>query len=106
MVIWNYDSDNYLFMTEFKDDAETALQLYKRIETFVEQKLKNKIKKIIEFKFSENAEKVSLIFDDQSAINVAQNELGLISITNHQKKEIVLAEQTKDCQLSFVHEID
>ena len=44
--VWNYDSDDYLFMTEFKNGDETALQLYKRTETFVEQKLKNKIKEI------------------------------------------------------------
>jgi len=104
--VWNYDSDNYLFMTEFKDDNETALQLYKRIENFVEQKLKNKIEKIIEFKFSDTARTVSIVFNDQSVMNVLPNRFGLISISNHQKKEIVLAKQTSECQLSFFHEID
>lgn len=104
--VWNYDSDNYLFMTEFKDDNETALQLYKRIENFVEQKLKNKIEKIIEFKFSNTARTVSIVFNDRSVMNVLPNRFGLISISNHQKKEIVLAKQTSECQLSFFHEID
>ncbi|NLG06132.1 MAG: hypothetical protein GX559_00325 [Candidatus Pacebacteria bacterium] len=102
---WNYDSDNYLFMSDFKDDKETAVQLYKRIETFVEQKLKNKIKKISAFKFSKTARAVSIVLDDQSIINVLPNSFGLISISNHQKKEIVLAKQTDDYQLSFFHEI-
>ena len=102
---WNYDSDNYLFMSDFKDDKETAVQLYKRIETFVEQKLKNKIKKISAFKFSKTARAVSIVLDDQSIINVLPNSFGLISISNHQKKEIILAKQTDDCQLSFFHEI-
>lgn len=104
--VWNYDSVDYLFMTEFKNDDETALQLYKRIATFVEQKLKNKIKNISEFRFSKTARTVSVIFNDRSIINVLPNRFGLISISNHQKKEIVLAKQTSDCQISFFHEMD
>lgn len=104
--VWNYDSNDYLFMTEFKNDDETALQLYKRIEIFVEQKLKNKIKNISEFRFSKTARTVSVVFNDKSIINVLPNRFGLVSISNHQKKEIVLAKQTNDCQISFFHEID
>jgi hypothetical protein len=104
--IWNYDSNDYLFMTEFKDDNETALQLYKRIEIFVEQKLKNKIKEITEFRFSKTAKTVSIIFNDQSVINVLPNRFGLISISNNKKKEITLAKQIDNCQIAFFHEID
>ncbi len=104
--VWNYDSDDYLFMIEFKNDNETALQLYKRIEIFVEEKLKNKIKNISDFRFSKTARTVSIVFNDQSIINVLPNRFGLISISDHQKKEIVLAKQTGDYQMSFFHEID
>ncbi|MPM34098.1 hypothetical protein SDC9_80679 [bioreactor metagenome] len=104
--VWNYDSDNYLFMTEFKNDDETPLQLYKRIEIFVEQKLKNRIKNISEFRFSKAARTVSIVFNDQSIINILPNRFGLISISDHQKKEIVLAKQTGDCEISFFHETD
>lgn len=104
--VWNYDSDDYLFMTEFKNGDETALQLYKRTETFVEQKLKNKIKEITEFKFSTTAKTVSIVFNDQSVINVLPNRFGLISISNNKKKEITLAKQTDNCQIAFFYEID
>ncbi len=104
--IWNYNSNDYLFMTEFKDNNETALQLYKRIEVFVEQKLKNKIKEITEFRFSKTAKTVSIIFNDQSVINVLPNRFGLISISNNKKKETTLAKQIDNCQIAFFHEID
>lgn len=104
--IWNYNSDNYLFISEFKDNDETALELYKRIEIFVEQKLKNKITAISKFEFSENAKTVSITFNDQSVINILPNKFGLISVSNHQKKEVVFAKQTDDSQIVFFHEVD
>ena len=104
--VWNYESDNYRFLTEFKNDNETALELYERIGSFVEQKLKNKIRSISGFKFNETAKTVSIIFNDQSIISVSANEFGLISVSNHQKKEAVLAKQQDNGQIAFFHEID
>lgn len=104
--VWNYESDNYKFLTEFKNDNETALELYERIGSFVEQKLKNKIRSISEFKFNETTKTVSIIFNDRSVINVLANKFGLISVSNYQKKEIILAKQTDYGQITFFHEID
>ena len=104
--VWNYESDSYKFLTEFKNENETAIELYERIGSFVEQKLKNNIRSISGFKFNETAKTVLMIFNDQSVINVLANEFGLISVSNYQKKEAVLAKQMDDHQIAFFHETD
>ena len=104
--VWSYESDNYEFLTEFKNDNETALELYERIIKFVEQELENKITSISEFKFTEKAGKVSIIFNDKSVLNVLPNKFGLISVSNNQKQEAIFAKQTKDSQMIFFQEVD
>ncbi|MFA6814651.1 MAG: hypothetical protein WCR60_03855 [Patescibacteria group bacterium] len=104
--VWHYENEDYQFLSDFKDDGETALELYERIGEFVEQKLKNKVKSISEFKFDEKAKRVSIIFNDQSVINVLANEFGLISVSNYQKKEAVLAKKQDNGQIAFFSEVD